>query len=103
MESTPEERARTDKALKGYMVFLVALTFLFAGIIVGNTFPMHSAADDVPEPDWTVASCEEWADTADPVLPAYTRTDVCAVRTASGAWYMSSPDNPSPLDAPVTH
>lgn len=100
MEATAEEQAKTDKALKWYMVFMVALTFFFAGIIIGNAFPM---GDDTPEPDWTVASCEEWADTASPVLPPYTRTDVCAVRTESGAWYISSPTNPSPLDAPQTH
>lgn len=95
---TTEERE--NRALTRYVWALVVIMGVIVGILIGNHFPYT----DEPEPDWTVASCEEWADTSSPVLPPYTRTDVCAVQTETGAWYMSSPDNPSPaLTAPVTH
>lgn len=95
---TTEERE--NRALTYYLVVLMVLMGVIVGILIGNNFPYVTT----PEPDWTVASCEEWADTSDPVLPAYTRTDVCAVQTETGAWYVSSPDNPTPaLTAPVTH
>lgn len=97
---TTEERE--DRALTRFVQFLALALALTIGLWMGNTWPVHS--EPAPEPDWTVASCTEWADTAAPVLPRYTREDVCAVRTASGAWYISTPTgegNPA-LTAPVT-
>lgn len=96
---------REERENRMFRIWLAVCTIVvafIAGMAVAQTFPVGDST--APEPDWTVASCEEWADTATPVLPPNTRTDVCAVRTASGAWYMSSPTKPSPaLTAPVTH
>lgn len=99
---TTEERE--NRLLTRWLTALAILLALIAGLVIGSTFPDQVNPHAAPEPDWTVASCEEWADTSTPVLPPYTRTDVCAVQTESGAWYISSPTNPSPaLTAPVTH
>lgn len=93
---------REDRALTRYVWGLALIMAVAVGMVIGNVFPANLNAE--PKPDWAVADCAEWADTSAPVLPAYTRTDVCAAQTESGAWVMSSPTNPSPaLDAPVTH
>lgn len=98
---TTEERE--NRAMTRYVIGLALIAAVAFGIVIGNYFPYLSDTDDTP-PDWTVASCDMWADTDSPVLPPYTRDDVCAVQTETGAWYISSPDNPSPaLTAPVTH
>lgn len=98
---TTEERE--NRALTRYVIGLAIIMAVAVGIVIGNYFP-YLTDTTTTEPDWTVASCEEWADTSFPVLPPYTRDDVCAVQTETGAWYISSPDNPSPaLTAPDTH
>lgn len=96
---TTEERE--NRALRWFLMYCALFLAVALGMVIGNMFPASST--DTAAPDWTVANCEEWADTATPVLPPHTRTDVCAVQTETGAWYISSPTNPSPLDAPQTH
>lgn len=50
--------------------------YLLAGI-VALALILSLSSDLSETPDWTVARCSLWASDRAPVLPPYTRTDVC--------------------------
>lgn len=49
---------------------------LAIAVIVVLTVLVLSPVEDTP-PDWTVAPCALWSTDVAPVLPPYTREDVC--------------------------
>ena len=49
---------------------------LSIAVIVVLTVLVLSPVDDTP-PDWTVAPCALWSTDTAPILPPYTREDVC--------------------------
>ena len=50
--------------------------YLLAGTIA-LALILSLSSDSTETPDWTVAPCAWWGTDVAPVLPPYTRTDVC--------------------------
>lgn len=84
-------------------VFALAAVCFGAGAVTSESTPApshnssatsKSASHEVP--DWTIAPCTWWADTAQPVLPAYTVQNVCMTDDGTLS-YAAAPTLPAPV------